>query len=132
MKKHTGRVEAIPCYVESHNECCLHMTMYKYVCTYMYVQTTPLSVSVMQAASYTPACITLTDNVQRYRYRAPSSTSGSWAHAHASCPLSVPSYMQLHESTCCQRSGRKDCRHVWYACVCTVAILLHGCHHFKK
>ena len=77
---HTGRVEAIPCYVQSHNECCLHMTMYKYVCMYTYIQTTPLSVSVMQAASYTPACITLTDNVQRDRYRAPSSTSGSWAH----------------------------------------------------
>ena len=42
-----------------------------------------LSVSVMQAG----VSITLTDNAQRYS--APSATSGSWAHAHASCPLSV-------------------------------------------
>ena len=42
-----------------------------------------LSVSVMQAG----VCITLTDNAQRYS--APSFTSGSRAHAHASCLLSV-------------------------------------------
>ena len=40
--------------------------------------------------SYTPACVTLTANVHRDRHSAPSSTSGSLARAHASCPLSIP------------------------------------------
>ena len=37
----------------------------------------------------------LTDNIQRDRYGAPSSTSGSRAHAHASCPLSIPSLRSI-------------------------------------
>ena len=42
----------------------------------MYIQSTQLVYNLYRLKSYTPASITLTDNVQRDRYSAPSSTSG--------------------------------------------------------
>ena len=48
--------------------------------------------SYRACTSYTLTCIILTDNVQRDRYSALSSTSGLRAHTHASCLLSIPSH----------------------------------------
>ena len=74
-------------------------------CTYLSVPISllqsPLSsscvVSELEQVTHPPTCITLTDNVhmcityvQRDRNSAASSTSGSRAHVHASCPLSIP------------------------------------------
>ena len=68
----------------------------------IFCRQSPLSIYVVSEActSYTPACITLTDNTQKDRNGAPSFTSVPQAHAraHASCPLNAPVHGSFHEA----------------------------------